>query len=197
VTRAVSAAIVAGGAGTRLGGVVKSLVEVGGRRIIDRQLEVLRPLFARVVVVASDPAPWAALGVPVIPDRVPPGAGPLAGIDAALGALAAGEDDVVCVAGDMPFLTPAALTLLRDHRPDAQAVAARVAGSPEPLFARYGRSCARVIAAALAAGRFKAAAVLEQLAVAYLDEPALRAIDPALRFLTNINTPEDLATGDR
>ena len=194
----VLAAIIAGGQGTRLGGVAKGLLAVGGRRIVDRQLEVLRPLFARVVLVANDPAPWAALGVPIVPDRVPAGAGPLAGIDAALAALTPGEEAaVVCVGGDMPFLTAGALALLRDHAPAAQAVAARVGGLPEPLFARYARSCAPVVAAALAAGRFKAAALLDELAVAWLDEPALRAVDPALRFLTNINTPEDLAAGDR
>ena len=39
--------------------------------------------FARVLVVANDPAPWAPLGVEVVPDRVA-GAGPLGGIHAAL-----------------------------------------------------------------------------------------------------------------
>jgi molybdenum cofactor guanylyltransferase len=189
----VLAAIIAGGQGTRLGGVAKGLLAVGGRRIVDRQLEVLRPLFARVVLVASDPGPWAALGLPIVPDRVPSGAGPLAGIDAALAALAPAEEAVVCVGGDMPFLTADALALLRDHAPAAPAVAARVGGLPEPLFARYARSCAPLVAAALAAGRFKAAALLDDLAVEYLDEPALRAVDPTLRFLTNINTPADLS----
>ena len=45
----VAAAILAGGGGTRMGeGVVKGLLSVGGQRIIDRQLAVLRPLFAEV-----------------------------------------------------------------------------------------------------------------------------------------------------
>lgn len=184
------AAIIAGGQGRRLGGQPKGLIEVGGRRIIDWQLEALREAFARVFLVAGDAGPWAGLGVEVVPDRVP-GAGPLAGIDAALAALTPGEETVVCVAGDMPWLDGRALALLRDH-PPAMAVVPRVGGRPEPLFARYDRACAGPIAAALAAGRLKTAAILDELAVAWLDEAALRAVDPALAFLTNVNTPEEL-----
>src|SRR5262249_51342017 len=66
----VAAAILAGGGGTRMGeGVVKGLLSVGGERIIDRQLAVLRPLFAEVVIAANDPEPWVDLGLRVVPDR--------------------------------------------------------------------------------------------------------------------------------
>jgi molybdenum cofactor guanylyltransferase len=188
----VAAAIIAGGQARRLGGQPKGLLLVGGRRIIDRQLEALRAVFPRVLLVASDPAPWIGLEVTVVPDRVP-GAGPLAGIDAALAALSPDEDAVVCVAGDMPFLTPQALAVIRDAVPPAAAVAARLGGRPEPLFARYARRCAAPLAAALAAGRLTAAAFLAEVGAAYLDEPALRGVDPALTFLENVNTPEDLA----
>lgn len=197
MTRAVAAAIIAGGKGARMGGAVKGLLEVAGRRIIDRQLAALRPLFPRVFVVANDPAPWSDLAVEVVPDRALAGSGPLAGLDAALAALAPGEDAVVCVAGDMPFLGAAALTLLRDHCPDAQAVVPRVATHPDPLFARYHRSCAAPIAAAVAEGRLKTSAILAELAVVYLDEPTLRAADPQLLCLINLNTPEDLARAAR
>jgi molybdopterin-guanine dinucleotide biosynthesis protein A len=186
-----TAAIIAGGKAERLGGQPKGLIEIDGRRIVDRQLEALRAVFDRVFMVANDPGPWSDLGIAIVPDRVP-GAGPLAGLDAALAALAPGEEAVACVAGDMPFLDPRALALLRDH-PPAQAVVPRVGGLPDPLFARYARSCAPIIARALAEGRLKTRALLAELDVAYLDEPALHAVDPTLRFLTNINTPEDLA----
>jgi molybdopterin-guanine dinucleotide biosynthesis protein A len=185
-----AAAILAGGKAARLGGQPKGLLVVEGRRIVDRQLEALRE-FERLFIVANDPAPWSNLRLAIIPDRVP-GAGPLAGIDAALAALGPDEESVVCVAGDMPFLDPRPLALLRDH-PPAQVVVPRVAGRPDPLFARYHRSCAPIIARALDEGRFKTTALLDELQVVYLEEPTLRLIDPGLRFLTNINTPDDLA----
>jgi len=83
----VAAAIIAGGAATRLGGLSKSSLVVDGRSIAERLLEALRATFGRVLVVANDPAPWSGLGVEVTAD-LRPGAGPLAGVHAALAATA-------------------------------------------------------------------------------------------------------------
>jgi molybdopterin-guanine dinucleotide biosynthesis protein A len=195
--RRVVAAIVAGGEGRRLGGVDKSEVLIGGRRMAERQLEVLAPLFARVIAVTSRPGPWQALGVAVVNDHGPPGRGPLAGIEAALAALAADEDAVVCVASDMPFLSPAALALLRDEAPSAAAVLPRVGGHVEPLFARYGRACLAPVQAALAGGHLRTGAALTGVAVHWLAESDLRAVDPELATLVNVNTPADLAAAER
>jgi len=187
-----AAAILAGGAARRLGGAIKPLLVVEGRRIIDRQLDVLRPLFPRVVIVANDAAPFADLGIPLIPDRVGPGRGPLAGIDAALGWLPPETDAVVCVAGDMPFVSPAIVRALRDA-PSAPAVAPRPWGRIEPLCARYGRALAPAVAAALATGELAVHALLARPGVAFLDEDELRALDPTLRSFANVNTPDDLS----
>lgn len=186
----VAGAIVAGGLATRLGGVAKSSLVVGGRSIAERQLEALRATFPRVLVVANDAAPWAGLGVEVVADHFA-GAGPLAGVHAALAATAAHEG-VVCVAGDMPYVAPGLLALLRDHAPGAPAVVPRVAGRPEPLLARWGRDALPVVEARLTAGERAVHAVFAALATAWLDEPALRAVDPTLRSFANVNTPEDL-----
>jgi molybdopterin-guanine dinucleotide biosynthesis protein A len=177
----VAAAILAGGRARRLGGAVKGLLVVQGRRIVDRQLDALRPAFARVFIVANDPAPWRELSVACVPDRVP-GAGPLAGIDAALAALRDDEDAVLCVGGDMPFLDRRLLERLRDEAPDADAVVARVQARPEPLCARYGRRAAAAVRARLGDGRLRATDLLDDLRVAWVDTQAL----------DNVNTPDDL-----
>ncbi len=187
----IAAAIIAGGAATRMGGATKAGLLVDGRSIAARQLQALRREFERVVVVANEPDPWSALGVEVHAD-VYRGAGPLAGIHAALVATkeAAG---VVCVAGDMPFLAPALLVLLRDHAPEADAVVPRVGGVPQPLLARYGARCLPVIEARLRAGTRAVHELFASVVTAWLDEPALSAVDPASRSFTNVNTPDDLA----
>jgi molybdopterin-guanine dinucleotide biosynthesis protein A len=177
----VAAAILAGGRARRLGGAVKGLLVVRGRRIVDRQLDELGSVFARVFIVANDPAPWRELPVACVPDRVA-GAGPLAGIDAALAALRDDEDAVVCVGGDMPFLAARLLQRLRDEAPEADAVVARVGDRPEPLCARYGRSAAVAIRTRLAAGRLRATELLDDLRVAFVETQAL----------DNVNTREDL-----
>src|SRR3954470_17054182 len=94
----VAAAIIAGGAAKRLGGQTKPALIVGGRSIAERLLETLRASFARVLVVANDATPWEGLAVEVFPDMYR-GAGPLAGVHAALAATSA-HAGVVCVAGD-------------------------------------------------------------------------------------------------
>lgn len=186
----VAAAIIAGGGATRLGGQAKPALLVGGRSIAERLLEALRATFPRVLVVANDPEPWAGLGVAVTPD-VHRGAGPLAGIHAALVATA-GHVGVVCVAGDMPFVAPPLLALLRDHARGADAVVPRLGGRPEPLLARWGRACLPVIEARLAAGERAVHGACEAVRTTWLDEAALRAVDPDLRSFTNVNTPEEL-----
>lgn len=191
---AVGAAVLAGGRAERLGGATKPLLYVDGRRIIERQLDVLRPLFgARVVVVANEPAPLrdAVGSVEIIPDRVAAGAGPLAGLDAALAHFPAEVSAVVCVAGDMPFLQPALLEYLRDAAP-APAIVPRLARGPEPLCARYDRFLAPLVTASLASGQRAMHRLIGSLSATFMNEDLLRRLDPGLRSFTNINTPGDL-----
>jgi molybdopterin-guanine dinucleotide biosynthesis protein A len=189
----VAAAIIAGGRGRRLGGVDKGTLTVDGQTFLERQLAVLRPLFSRVLLVTNAPPSPPPAGVVLLADRPPPGRGPLAGFQVALEALAPGEQAVVCVGGDMPLLQPAALQLLRDHDPAAAAVVPRVNGFPEPLFARYGRTCLPAVTAALQSGRLQTSVFAAAIpGMVWLDEPTLRAADPALVSLENVNTPDDL-----
>jgi molybdopterin-guanine dinucleotide biosynthesis protein A len=188
-----AAAILAGGRGRRLGGAVKPLLVVEGRRIIDRQLAVLRKLFSRLVIVAPDPAPFAGLDLPVIPDRAGPGLGPLAGLDAALGWLPAQIPALVCVAGDMPHLAPAVLRHLRDADPAARALVPRLATGPEPLCARYHRDLGPLVADQLARGALAMQALVARAGATFIDEPELRRLDPTLRTFTSVNTPADLS----
>jgi molybdopterin-guanine dinucleotide biosynthesis protein A len=207
----VAAAIIAGGRGTRMGGagVSKGLLAVQGRPIVQRQLDVLRRCFDDVTIVANDPALASLLGpdaagVRVVADRLPGGGiGPLAGLDAALDALPPGAEAVVCVAGDMPFLDAPVLALLRDTAPGATAVLPRIGsaggttGHAEPLLARYGRACAPIVREQIQRGDYAMWRLLARLPlVTFIDEPALRAVDPDLRCLFNVNTPGDLAAAD-
>jgi molybdopterin-guanine dinucleotide biosynthesis protein A len=191
----VAGAIIAGGPAKRLGGVAKPFLQVGGRAIAERQLDLLRTAaLARVFVVANDPAPWTALGVDVTPDRVG-GSGPLGGVHAALTA-ADDCDAVVCLAGDLPFVEPALLAALRDRAPGSDAVAPRSARGIEPLCARYARSLLPVIDARVRAGELAIHELLEQHGVDWIADAELAALDPDGRSFFNVNTPEDLARAD-
>src|SRR5438034_1258984 len=68
-----------------------------------------------------------------------------------------------------------------------------VGGRLEPLHARYARSLLDEVRARLDRGERSLVALLEAVDLAIIDEPALRAADPTLLTLANVNTPEDLA----
>ena len=191
----VAGAIIAGGPAKRLGGVAKPFLNVGGRAIAERQLDLFRGAgLARVFVVANDPAPWAQLGIAVVPDLVG-GVGPLGGVHAALTA-ADDCDAVICLAGDLPFVAPALLAALRDRAPGVDAVAPRSSRGIEPLCARYARALLPVVDARVRAGELAIHELLERGGVDWIAAGELAALDPDGRSFFNVNTPEDLARAD-
>ena len=164
-----TACILAGGRARRMGGAVKPLLEVDGATILARQRAVLAPRAREIILAVAAPGAGLADDLREVIDGAP-AAGPLAGIVAALAAI--DTPWLLAVAGDMPHLAPAVLDLLIAHaRADVDAVAARVGGWPEPLCALWHRRA---------------------LPVAWVDEAAVRAVDPALACFTNVNRADDL-----
>lgn len=193
--REVAAVILAGGRGRRLGGVVKPLLAVDGRAIIDRLRDALAPHAAELLVAVADAEQARGLGDARIVIDAVPGAGPVAGLAAARAATDARW--LIAVAGDMPHVSAAVIgALLARAEAQVDAVAIRLGDPPlpEPLLAVWGRAAAATMAQALATRRYRTSALLtdDGLRVAWLDEPALRAVDPDLRCVRNVNQPGDL-----
>ena len=187
--------IVAGGQARRFGGAVKALLEVGGRTVLARQREVLEPRVRRVWLSTNDPTPFADCGLDCVADEHP-GAGPLAGIAAGLDASDA--DGVFAVAGDMPFLSGPvvdALVAAARSAKDVHLIIPAIGDRLEPLHAMYHRDCAPVIRQRLAAGQRKAMDLAGAVPTRRITEVALRALDPDLRFRSNLNSPADLVEG--
>jgi molybdopterin-guanine dinucleotide biosynthesis protein A len=95
--------VLAGGAGTRLGGVDKAFLRLGGRCLIDI---VLARLGAPVAISANgDAGRFAAYGVKVLADGPWAGKGPLAGVLAGLDwAAGLGATALLSVPVDTPFV---------------------------------------------------------------------------------------------
>jgi molybdopterin-guanine dinucleotide biosynthesis protein A len=178
-----------------MGGVCKPLLAVDGTRIIDRQLAVARALFAHIgLVVGADgaaPAELLALGLPVVTDRLGPDTGPIFGLAAGLAWLPDGVDALVCVAGDMPFLSAALLRRLRDH-PEGRSLVPRHRTGVEPLCARYARAATGPLASFLATGGRALRAFVQALDPDYLEGPELAELAPGGVAFTNLNQPSDL-----
>ncbi len=183
----VAAAILAGGRARRFGGALKSALRIGGERIIDRQIAVLRRVADPIFIVAPDPAPFESLGLDVVPDVIP-GCGALGGIYTAL--VTSPCDRTLVVAGDMPFI---ALPLLERlvQTTDADLVVPRTERGYEPLCAVYSARCASPIRRRLESGSLQASRLPEGVHVEELGPETLAAYDPDGLLFVNINTPHD------
>ena len=182
--------ILAGGHGSRLGGVNKALLNVGGDRIIDRALRVVQPLVDDVTLVVNDDA-LVSLKLPLFHDPEPH-----AGVLPALltGLTASPADVCLVMACDMPFISSALAAYLFQLCEDHDVCLPYTDGRPEPMFAVYRREpCIREISGALGRGQMRMIAFLNELRVAHIEEPALREHDPELLSFFNVNEPDDLA----
>jgi molybdopterin-guanine dinucleotide biosynthesis protein A len=185
----ITALILAGGRATRMGGIDKTALVVDGETIFERQLRVLAPRAAEILISvgAQDNAVFAANPrLRTVTDTVI-GAGPLAGVLAGLEACT--TPWMLVVAGDMPHLSGDLIDrMVAVATGDIDAVGIRIDGLPEPLFCLLRVSAARpAIERRFAEGKRKASELLTSsgLRVAWLE-----GIDRAA--LTNINTPDDL-----
>jgi molybdenum cofactor guanylyltransferase len=178
-----SAAILAGGHGRRLGGVVKGLILVDAKPIIVRVAEMLKPFVGEIIIISNDAQAYRFLELPVFPDDEAD-RGPLQGIVTALQNAAA--DRVLVVPCDMPFITENAIRTLITYAPDAEAVVPLSAKGWEPLFAIYSRTCLPAALAVLDSGRRRVIEFLPEVNTVYI--PAEK-FEESLWF--NINNPAD------
>ncbi|MGW0180698.1 NTP transferase domain-containing protein [Nocardia sp. NPDC003345] len=136
--------VLAGGRASRMGGVDKPGLIVGGRSMLDTALAAVSALGRTVVV--GPPRPELAAGV--LQTREPePGSGPVAAVAAGLAALGDPAPQVVILAADLPFLTDTAVAELLRRSGAVDAVfAADASGRPQYLIGvwRTGPLAARL-----------------------------------------------------
>ncbi len=192
---AVTIVILAGGRASRLGGVDKAGLDIGGRPLIERLLATVRPIASRILMVTNDSRFDGVPDVSVIRDPEPHGG--------VLPALLAALDEattplVVTLACDMPFVSRDVLVQLLTLADGHDVVMPYVDGIAQPMHAVYRRvPCHAAVAAALNAGKRRMIAFLDDVDTLAVDEADLRRIDPALRTFFNVNTPDDLAEARR
>lgn len=99
----ITAVILAGGRGLRMGGIDKGLVDYQGKAMVAHVLERIRPQVAHVIINANrNLAIYQQYGVPVVTDATHQFDGPLAGFQAGLNH--AHTDWVLTVPCDSPLL---------------------------------------------------------------------------------------------
>lgn len=175
----ITAAILAGGAGSRLDGRDKGFEPLAGKPLIAHVVAALRGQARTLLICANRNVERYAEFAPVCSDRVAGFAGPLAGIAAALAACA--TDWLVTVPVDCPQPPADLARRLYMRAIDARARVAHGA-QREPLFALYAKELAG-----------DAAAVLVRNEPVWRWQEHIGAIEvefPGESFV-NLNTPDD------
>ncbi len=181
---ALRAAVLAGGAGSRMGR-AKAGIELGGRSLISYPLAAARLAGLAPFVVAKSGSPLPPLPCPVLIEPDEP-AHPLTGI---IAALKHAEAPIVVLACDLPLL-PADLIAELGHRRAGFVMPAHP--RPQPLVARYSPGLLPRLQAGLAEGK-SLIALASELGGDRLGEQELRGFgDPAWMF-ANANDPGDLS----
>lgn len=170
-----------------MGGGNKATLQVGDRRIVDRQLTLLRQVADPVFIVSGRSDDFAGLDLDVVPDLIP-NAGALGGIYSAV--MQSPQERTVVVACDMPFL---ALPLLREltRATVADVVLPRSRRGLEPLCACWSRACAVPLRRRIAAGLLTAADAMDDLRVEEIGPERLASCDPHDLLFVNVNTPQE------
>ena len=186
----VTGVIQAGGRSSRMGGEPKALLEVGGKRIVERVVDALGAVLDDLLLVTNTPERYAFLGLPMVPDVFAEG-GALGGIYSGL--RAAGGDAAFTVACDMPFLHPAIIRMVVERASEGDVVIPRTGGQLETMHAIYGKRCLPAMEARLRAGQLKIVGFFGDVRVVELPAaPMARHRAPEVAFM-NVNTPEELA----
>ena len=191
--------ILAGGRAERMGGGDKGLREIGGKAILARVIERVRPQVDALVLNANgDPARFSALELPVASDPVPDFAGPLAGVLAGLDWVATHHPQahyIVTVPADGPFVPRDLVRHLADTlaTEDAELVAAASGAQTYPVIGLWPVRLRTALRDALIKeGVRKVDAWTRRYRRAVATFPA-EPVDPFF----NANTPEQLAEAER
>ena len=185
----VTGVIQAGGKSTRMGGQPKALLELGGRRIIERVLDVITSVVDDVLIVTNTPELYGFLGLPMVGD-VYPDHGSLGGIFTGLSSAAG--DAAFTVACDMPFLHREVARLTVARAGEGDVVIPRVGEQLETMHAVYTKACLPHIEARLREGRFRITGFFDRVRVVEIGEAEVaRHRSPDVVFM-NVNTPEEL-----
>jgi molybdopterin-guanine dinucleotide biosynthesis protein A len=193
MTDKIAAFVLAGGKSTRMGA-DKAFLQLDGRTLLARSLDLARSVTADVHIVGSREK-FEAFG-PVVED-VFRDRGPLAGIHAAL--VSSNAELNLMLGVDLPFLTPALLRFLLQQGEASGAVVTvpRIAGGYHPLCAVYRREFAALAQSALEQGRNKIDALFAATATRVLEEAELARFAFTAAMFENLNTPEDWERASR
>ena len=182
--------ILAGGESKRFNGRNKAVMQVCGRRIIDRLMDVYASIFDQIILVSNDPAAYVNLDALIVSDHFDVRSS-LNGLHAGL--FAAAHEHAFFCACDTPFVKGALIEhILAAVDAKADLVVPQTKAGYEPMFAVYRKTCLPAMEWQLARELLKIQGLFRKVRVKTVPEAEMRAVDPDLISFFNINTPDDL-----
>ncbi len=183
----VAAWVLAGGKSSRMGS-DKAFLQLDGRTLLARALEVVRAITPDFHIVGSR-AKFELFG-PVVED-VFGDRGPLGGIHAALSS--SDKDLNLVLAVDIPQVDARFLEFLVRRARENRAVVTvpRAGGGWQPLCAVYRPRFREIAEQALTQGRNKIDPLFERVSLAVIEESDLKKAGFSANMFRNLNTPEE------
>jgi molybdopterin-guanine dinucleotide biosynthesis protein A len=186
--------ILSGGLNKRFDGENKAFISVGGRRIIDRLLDVFSDLFDEIILVTNHPELFLQWDLTIVTDIIDLRSS-LTGIHTGL--FYSNNPYAFFSACDTPFLKKELVEILvKQIEQKIDIIMPETAAGFEPLCAIYSKRCLKPAEDHLKANKVKIQWAFRSNRIKNIPENQLRTVDPELRSFLNINTPEDLVRAE-
>ena len=186
--------ILSGGLNTRFDGENKAFISVGGRRIIDRLIDVFSDLFDEIILVTNHPELFLQWDLTIVTDIFDLRSS-LTGIHTGL--FYSNNPYAFFSACDTPFLKKELVEILvKQIEQKFDIIMPETAAGFEPLCAIYSKRCLKAAEDHLKANKVKIQWAFRSNRIKNIPENQLRTVDPELRSFLNINTPEDLVRAE-
>ncbi|MCP3871859.1 MAG: molybdenum cofactor guanylyltransferase [Desulfobacteraceae bacterium] len=182
--------ILAGGNNSRLPGKKKMFRKIGDLTILDSIYRLFSSLFKEVIIVVNDPEDFAGWDMTVVTDIIPSRCA-LAGLHAGL--FYASFPNAYVTACDTPFIKQSIIEYMVDQiEPGYEVIIPKTNDGFEPLSAVYSKDCLPLIEANLEKNIIMIKKFFREKKVKKVPIEQLKAIDPDMSFIFNVNTPKDL-----
>lgn len=183
-----TAIILAGGKSSRMG-YDKAFAELGGAPLIEKQVDLLRGIFKKIIIVTNTPEKYKLSKVKTVKDIIP-GFGPLSGIYSGL--IASRSLHNFIVACDMPFINTGLIEYMHKKAAGYDVVIPKVKNKYEPLFCIYSQSCLKYIKALFEKKSLRIISFFPQVKVKKITAREISRFSRPEKIFVNINTPWDL-----
>ena len=181
-----TSAILAGGRSSRMGK-DKALLEINGKKLVQRVHDKVKNLFAETILIANKPDALTFLNVPIFPDIIA-NLGPLGGIYTAL--KNSSYPQCFVIACDLPFIPEELIRYLCKNAGGYDIFSTDFGNGVEPLCTVYHQDCIKMIENQIGLKRYKVSDLFDRVHVKIKQVP--KGQFASSYDLFNINTPEDV-----